>query len=131
MVRVTKPNGLIHIDFGPLYNGPWGLHAYRTIRMPYPQFLFSEEFLNDCLEKVGIWDLGKPRDKLQYVNQWSVNDFQMLFENIGCEIRSFTVIHTDVGLPVILAYPESFRGRGLSLDEVISTNLIVTLVKPS
>src|SRR5690606_35278753 len=40
-----KPGGRIYLEFGFLYPSAWGLHAYRTVRAPYAQFLFDEGFL--------------------------------------------------------------------------------------
>jgi SAM-dependent methyltransferase len=131
MIRVAKPGGSIRLDFGPLYNGPWGLHAYRAIRAPYPQFLFSEEFVAARLREIGIWDLGQRRDTLQYVNRWSLAQYQSLFRGAGCRVVELDVVKTEVGLDVITAYPESFRGRQLSLSEVSGTNLVVQLEKPA
>ena len=59
IVRVTRQGGLIFLDFGPLYASAWGLHAYRSLRMPFPQFLFSPEFINLRLEELGIPDWAR------------------------------------------------------------------------
>ncbi len=45
LLRVTKRGGLIYLNFAPLYASAWGLHAYRTLKIPYIQFLFSEAFI--------------------------------------------------------------------------------------
>jgi SAM-dependent methyltransferase len=130
MIRVTRPGGEIHIDFGPLYNGPWGLHAYRSLRMPYPQFLFSAEFVAKKLKEIGIWDLGKKRDTLQYLNQWSLAQFDELWRNSGCQIRSRRIQNDPAGLELLDEYPAAFQGRGLSLDEVLATGITVILTTP-
>jgi SAM-dependent methyltransferase len=61
LIRVCKPGGFIFLEFGPIYHGPWGLHAYRSLHMPYPQFLFTEEFTLKKLADLGIYDLGKKK----------------------------------------------------------------------
>src|SRR5271165_3963440 len=44
LIRLCRSNGHIYIEFGPLYCSPLGLHAF-SFKMPYPQFLFSPEFV--------------------------------------------------------------------------------------
>lgn len=34
LVRVTRPGGAVYLDFDPLYASAWGLHAWRSLRMP-------------------------------------------------------------------------------------------------
>jgi len=130
MVRVVKPGGWIHIDFNPLYSSPWGLHAYRAFRMPYPQFLFSEEFRSKKLEEIGIWDLGTKRTKLQFVNCWKPEQFERLWLRSGCTIvanrKAIDVSH----LGIIAQFPEAFRGRQLTTEDVTVAGISLVVKKP-
>jgi SAM-dependent methyltransferase len=130
IVRITRPGGLIHLNFGPIYTGPWGLHAYRTLRMPYPQYLFSEGFIRQKLSELGIWDLGKKRSELQHVNKWKVANFYELWGESGCTLTSLKVSRDESGIPLVSKFPEAFRGRGLRLDDITANNITVTLRKP-
>jgi SAM-dependent methyltransferase len=128
-MRVTKAGGLMHFDFGPLYCSPWGLHAYRSLRMPYPQFLFSQEFIEAKLTKLGIWDLGKQRTELQNLNMWKPSQFTNLWNRDGCEVSNYQE-HTDEShLKLIRRYPNSFSGRGLTYRDVTCSALSVTIRK--
>jgi SAM-dependent methyltransferase len=125
--RVLKPSGLLHLSFGPLYASPWGLHAYSALMMPFPQFLFSPEFIRQKLKDIGVYDLGKNSVDLQPLNAWTVAQFCGLWS--GADWR---VIHSDLWAPdyfpeLVLAYPEAFRGRGLSLADISVQSITVTL----
>ena len=45
-IRVVRKRGYIYLEFGPLYYSPYGEHAYRSITVPYCQFLFPLPRLN-------------------------------------------------------------------------------------
>jgi ubiquinone/menaquinone biosynthesis C-methylase UbiE len=128
-VRVLKPGGKVYINFNPLYCSPWGLHAYRSLYMPYSQFLFSKDFILKKLLDLGIQDLGKKRAKLQFVNQWTSEAFNNLWVNSGCEVE-VNEWHEDCGyLDLVLKYPESFRGRGLKYQDLVRSGNVVVLCK--
>jgi hypothetical protein len=98
--------------------------------MPYPQFLFSEAFIQRKLQQLGIWDLGKKRENLQPLNRWRLAQFEALWSDSMCEVmesRYFRASpqHTDL----VLRYPESFRGLGLEYEDVTIQSLRVLLRK--
>jgi len=123
MLRVTAPGGLIYLDFGPLYCSPWGLHAYRSLRMPYPQFLFSPTFTSAKLKKLGVFDLGKSRNELQNLNRWKFQEFAAVWNCAKTEIIASHLISDEKQLNIIVEYPECFRGRGLSFQDVTCSNV--------
>jgi SAM-dependent methyltransferase len=130
LLRLCRVGGLVFLDFGPLYASPWGLHAYRTLLMPYPQFLFSKGFIRAKLNLLGIHDLGKERATLQPLNRWRLGEFDGLWERSGCEILSHDNFpasphYTDL----ITRYPEAFRGFGLSYADVTTQSVRVLLRK--
>jgi ubiquinone/menaquinone biosynthesis C-methylase UbiE len=47
MIRVVRPGGTIHLDFGALYLSAYGLHAYRSVLVPFCHLLFEREALQD------------------------------------------------------------------------------------
>lgn len=129
IVRVTRPGGIIYLDFGPLYAGPWGLHAYRTLFMPYPQFLFSPDFVADKLASLGISDLGGDRATLQFVNGWRPAQYRAIWSHPGLEIvfQSLDTIHHF--WRTIAQYPESFRGRGLAYEDMAAAQIRIVMRK--
>jgi SAM-dependent methyltransferase len=129
IIRVMRPGGLIYLDFGPLFCGPWGLHAYRTLRMPYPQFLFSEVFIEETLRELGAWDLGVKRTELQHLNRWRPNQFAALWQRPEIDVVASDWRVDDAHVNIIREYPECFRGRGLTLQDVILGSVMVILKK--
>jgi SAM-dependent methyltransferase len=129
VIRVCKKGGLIYLEFGPLYASPWGMHVYRTVKMPYPQFLFSESFLKNKLDELGIYDLGLKRSDLQPLNKWRLNQFIQLWRNCDCDIVKSSLL-TDVScLELIRRFPEAFYNRDLTYEDVTTQAIIITLKK--
>lgn len=127
--RITKRGGLVYLNFDPLYCSPWGLHVYRTLRMPYPQFLFSQEFVQEKLDELGIWDLGRKRQSPQYVNEWRLAQYEALWKRSDCVvIESKTTEHYS-WLNLVLKYPRSFHGRGLLPQDLIQSQVAVAIRK--
>jgi SAM-dependent methyltransferase len=129
LIRLSKPNGLIYLEFGPLYASPWGLHAYKTMYMPYPQYLFSESFILKKLQELGINDLGQQLDTLQPLNKWKLSDFTNLWMDDRCEILH-EKHHKDLRhLDIIEKYPNAFNDRGLKIEDVTTQAISVLLRK--
>jgi SAM-dependent methyltransferase len=130
MVRVCKPGGCIFISFNPLFASPWGLHSYRSLKMPYPQFLFSESFVLEKLNELGISDLGTSRTELQPLNRWTLNEFDQLWNNSGCLIRDRQISRNDEYFGLVLRYPDAFQGRGLTVSDLVTSGITILLEKP-
>jgi len=126
--RAVRPGGLIRLSFGPLYAGPWGLHAYKTLPVPYPQWLLSERLLDQALREVGINDLGEAeRDELQPLNKWRLGRYREAFERAASRIVEWETTVDATGLPIIERYPEAFAGRGLTFADCVTKAIRVTL----
>ena len=131
LIRICKPSGYIFLSFGPLFNSPNGLHAYRSMYMPYPQFLFTEDFINHQLKSLGIDDLGEKRDELQPLNRWSLQQFEALFQDLKdqVDIKLWTTGNNYRGLNTILQYRSLFANTKLSLKELTTQNIKVLMQK--
>ena len=129
LVRVCKPGGIIRLQFGPLYASAWGLHAYKTLTIPYAQFLFSPAFIADKLRALGIRDLGGARDTLQPLNHWRAADFRRLWRRADCDVIAQSARHDRSGLALIDRFPQAFTGRGLTFADIVTKQLAVTLRK--
>lgn len=130
LLRVVKPGGLLHADFGPLYASAFGMHAYARLPVPYLQYLFDEPFI---LEKVrrpaNAGQLGTAKEGLQPMNRWKVAQFRALFSGSGAEVLRCDVTRSQTHLGLVQEYPGSFQGRGLTVDDLTAANMIVTLRK--
>lgn len=129
ILRILRPGGLMFFQFNPLYCSPWGLHAYRSLRMPYPQFLFSESFIDDRLRELGICDLGSYRNELQYLNKWRPSKYESLWSNSSAKLVTFTWHVNDEHIELVQKYPESFQGRNLVYDDLVRAGITVVLEK--
>lgn len=123
IVRVTRPGGVIHLDFGPLYGSPWGLHAYRSLLMPYPQYLFSNDFIRTKLRELGISDLGSDRTELQFVNGWHPRQYEAVWASHGLELVAEYTHSVQSYWHLVKRYPACFRGRHLTYDDITTANL--------
>jgi len=113
--RVVKKGGYIYIAFGPLYMSPRGLHAWRSINVPYCQLLFPEELLKRYTEENGL----EPIDFAQ-VNRWTLEDYRKLW---GCHSRTLKRIvyreNSDPScLDLVARYPSCFRSKTHRLDNL-------------
>ena len=130
MLAVTRPGGYLFFEFGPLYAGPWGLHAYRMIPIPYMQFLFSEPFWREKLRATGVRDLGQDLTELQPLNRWSVRQFDQLWRTCGAEVVSSQRFTVERELEIVTQFPTSFQGRGLTYEDLTTQAVQVLLRKP-
>ena len=128
LLRLCRSGGLIHYDFAPLFASPHGLHAW-TLRMPYPQYLFSDAFLERKLLELGNPDLPNLRTTLQPLNRWRAAQFVRLWEEFPCKIVQMELISDFDGLRVIRQFPEAFRGRSLTFQDVTCVAIRATLRK--
>lgn len=128
LVRMCNKNGYIYLFFDPLYSSPLGLHAF-CFTIPYPQFLFSSEFIEAKVRQCGVYDLAKTSYDLQPTNKWRLSQFIALFENCGCDIVFINKTLDFRFLNIIDNFPRAFTGRGMTLDDVTTNGISVMLKK--
>lgn len=127
ITRLTKPTGTAFLSFGPLYASPWGMHAWSALRMPFPQYLFSESFIDSKLGEIGIHDLGKSMKTLQPLNKWRLKDFCDLWTSDQWKLLELDLCSPTEHLAIIEQYPECFSGRQLTFDDVVTQAIRVRL----
>ncbi|HEX2117042.1 MAG TPA: class I SAM-dependent methyltransferase [Alphaproteobacteria bacterium] len=119
-IRVTRNGGLIFVDFGPLYNAPYGLHAYLSMPVPYCQFLFRPEQLNAFTERHG-------RDAINFeqCNGWSIAQFRALWARHRDRLvpRWYFENYTSTGLALVATYPSCFRSKVNDFDELLVNSI--------
>jgi len=107
-IRVAIKGGYIYLHYGPLYLSHYGLHAYRSLTVPYCQCLFDKETLiNFCIGK----DL-KPPD-FASLNQWTLDDFRRLWDMYSSKLRRvryYEYLNTD-HVDLITRYPSCFKSK--------------------
>jgi len=127
-IRVVKKGGYIFIEFGPLYMSPMGLHAYRSITVPYCQFLFPKELLIDFVMVEGL----QPID-FDQINEWSLEDYRKLWKQHSHQLKKvryhekLDTSHVDL----ITKYPSCFKNRTKYFDNLIVQSIEVLFKKIS
>lgn len=81
LLDYLKPKGQMFLKFSPLYYSPKGLHAYKFFKMPYPQELFSEEFLTRKLIEMNVLKKGEHIKDMQHLNKWTKGQFCRLWRS--------------------------------------------------
>lgn len=131
--RLVTPGGILYFDFGPAYCSPWGLHAYRTLNMPYPQFLFAEEFWQRTLRETHNFAEEKRIEHIAVasLNRWRCAAYHALWRDPALELLAIETQRDTRHLGLVLEYPECFCGRNLSIDDLVTDRITVILRKRS
>jgi ubiquinone/menaquinone biosynthesis C-methylase UbiE len=125
-IRVVKKGGYIYFDFGPLYYSPFGEHAYASITVPYCQFLFPRDMLNDFAAAKGLQLID-----FNHVNGWSLEQYRALWQKYSNQIRqvrnyeSIELAHLDL----IKKYPSCFKSKSACFDNFIVDHIRILFQK--
>lgn len=125
-IRVVRVNGYIYLDFGPLYYSPFGQHAYRSITVPYCQFLFEKHVINEFAAQNG-------RDLIDFkhVNEWSLEMWRNLWKSTSHLLRTVNY-REDVDLlhlRLIREYPSCFKSKSDCIENFFVENIRVLFQK--
>jgi SAM-dependent methyltransferase len=129
MSRIVRPGGLIYLSFGPLYYSAFGEHAYRSIPIPYCQFLFQIETMNQFCRDRGLEEIDP-----HHVNRWSLQNYRELWDKFGSRLERVSYIENPsvhhIGL--IRSYPSCFKNKSANaLDFVVSDIKVIFKKKSS
>jgi ubiquinone/menaquinone biosynthesis C-methylase UbiE len=125
-IRVVRSGGYIYLEFGPLYYSPYGEHAYRSITVPYCQFLWPKKLLNDFCEQKGL----DPID-FRHVNGWSLERYRKLWSKYSHTLKRvrynerFNLSH----LSLIRRFPSCFKSKSKHFERFIVAGMIVLFQK--
>jgi len=125
-IRVVRKRGYIYLEFGPLYYSPYGEHAYRSITVPYCQFLFQKKLLNDFATQHEL----EPID-FSHVNGWSLASYRKLWHRYSQILKrihyaeKLNLSHLDL----IRAYPSCFKSKSGNFDNFIVASITVLFQK--
>jgi len=125
-IRVVRKGGYIYLEFGPLYYSPYGEHAERSITVPYCQFLFEKELLNDFAAQNGLNSID-----FDHVNGWSLESYRELWSKYSQVLKRvrynerFDRSHLDL----IRAYPSCFKSESKYFENFIVSSIGVLFQK--
>lgn len=125
-LRVTRPGGHVYLEFGPLYFSAYGEHAYRTIRVPYCQFLFTEATLHTFADQAGL-----PRIDFAHVNRLSLQDYRDIWAQ--CAPIAQRVQYRETAnlahLALLRRYPSCFAAKSTRFEDFTVSGISVLLRK--
>ena len=116
--RVVRPGGKIHLSFAPVYNAPWGLHAFHEFGIPFIQHLWEEDVLRPLVTSKGLW----------YLNHWSLAQYRSLWTSVAdrLQLLSYSEEHDYAGLELIEEFPSCFVKRSRDIAEFTTSKLVLT-----
>jgi ubiquinone/menaquinone biosynthesis C-methylase UbiE len=125
-IRVVRNGGYIYLEFGPLYYSPFGEHAYRSINVPYCQFLFPKEVINEFTAQKGLIPID-----FNHVNGWSIERYRELWNKYSHVLKKVRYHETiDLSqLSLISAYPSCFKSKSSCFDNFIVSNISILFKK--
>jgi ubiquinone/menaquinone biosynthesis C-methylase UbiE len=115
MIRVTRPQGYIYLDFGPLYFSPLGAHIYRQVTVPYCHLLFPSDVLQRFATAKGL-------GPLEYdVNGWSIQAYRNLWAGLTGKLRriQYQEIPDTAHLDLVSAHPSCFKSKTQEFDDLV------------
>jgi SAM-dependent methyltransferase len=131
ILRVTRPGGLIHLSFDPLYFSPWGLHASRRLGFPYPQVLFSEaniqRFVDEKSEEIAqTYDPTSDRTRIgPPLNHWTLEQYRQIFQQRGQTLK--LIIYNErialEGLGMLITHTGVFKAYAPSFMSLIVSGI--------
>jgi ubiquinone/menaquinone biosynthesis C-methylase UbiE len=116
-LRVLKPGGYLYMEFSPLFMSPYGMHAYKSIPIPYCQHLFRESDMVQFIKEKNL----EPVNFRDHVNRWSVERFRELWKKHGKEIKtvSYAEICNYNNLDLVWKYPSCFKSKTKNMDNLV------------
>ncbi len=121
-IRVVRKGGFLYLEFGPLYYSPFGEHAYRSITVPYCQFLFQKNLINDFATQKGL----NPID-FSHVNGWSLERYRELWSKYSHVLKRVRY-HENLDLShlsLIRTYPSCFKSKSNYFENFIVASISV------
>ncbi|MEP7027895.1 MAG: class I SAM-dependent methyltransferase [Candidatus Eisenbacteria bacterium] len=115
-IRVLRPGGRLHLEFGPLFLSPLGQHAYRSIRVPYCQCLFTPATMTAFAALRGL-----PAIDFDHVNRWPIARFRALWASQAASLERVRYRETlDLShLALIRQYPSCFRSKSEAFEDFV------------
>ena len=105
---------------------PFGEHAYRSITVPYCQFLFGKNTINDFADAKGLDAID-----FTHVNGFSVLDYRKLWDkysNILNRIKYFEG-HNLSHLDLVREFPSCFKSTTDNFENILVSNIEVLFEK--
>lgn len=126
--RVTMKGGYVYSNFGPIYTSPYGLHTYRSIPIPYCQFLFPDEILDCVRAQKGVKPLAEHKKEL---NMLSLIDYRLIWKNCSNQLKRmyYQEVIDDSHLNLVKEYPNCFKSKTRYFDNLRVSSIEILFKK--
>ncbi len=118
--RVLKMGGCAYFIFNPVYSAAYGLHAYRSISIPYCHYLFEKETLDDYCKLNNL-------DPINYkqLNYWTAEMFRKLWNSYEGKFEkiSYSEIPDYTALNLIKKFPSCFKSKSITFDDLVISGM--------
>jgi len=120
--RILSPGGWLYLGFGPIATAPYGLHAYRSIPVPYLHILFDLSQVIEFARKQG------KENNWPYINNIPLREYRQMFDEAK---RDFKIVRYQehsgcgVGAELIVRYPGVFRRVSDSITDFLISGITV------
>lgn len=136
-IRVVKTAGYIYLNFGPLYMSPMGLHAHYIISVPYCQFLFQPEVLQQFANERPLETIDFHNKRhvetiaFDTLNRWSLEEFRSLWDHYRDRLQIIKYYEHPIisDLDLIAKYPSCFKSKTDNFDNLIIDSIEVLFKK--
>lgn len=125
-VRVTKKNGYIYLEFGPLYYSPFGAHA-SAVKVPYWPVLFSKDVIDNFVAQKKL----HPPVNHTHVNKYSLEDYRNIWKRFSPVLKKIIYYEKSClsHLNLIRTYPSCFKSKYNCVDNFIVDRISVLFQK--
>jgi SAM-dependent methyltransferase len=122
--RILSPGGWLYLQFGPIATAPYGLHAYRSITVPYVHILFD---LHQVIEFVRLQ--GR-QNNWPYINNLPLSAYRKIFNEVKQDFRVARYEEhpsAGIGAELIFRYPGVFRRVSDSINDFLVSGIAILL----
>lgn len=120
--RILRPGGWLYLQFGPIGTAPYGLHAYRSIPVPYVHILF------DLPQVIEFARLRGRQHNWPYINNIPLREYRRMFKEAKRDFRIARYREhpsAGVGAELIFRYPGVFRRVSDSIGDFLVSGIAV------
>jgi ubiquinone/menaquinone biosynthesis C-methylase UbiE len=126
MTRVLRKGGHMYHSFEPINSSAFGLHAYRSIKVPFCQYLFSRATMDEFCEANELQPINYGQ-----LNLWTTTQFRELWAKFRPELEVIRYKETKnfTSLDLICRHPSCFKGKAKSFDDLVVSGMELIMKK--
>jgi SAM-dependent methyltransferase len=122
--RILPSGGWLYLQFGPIATAPYGLHAYRSLPVPYVHILF------DLTQVIEFAHQRGRENNWPYINNVPLREYRQMFNEAKNDFRVARYREhpsAGVGAELIFRYPGVFRRASDSIVDFLVSGIAILL----